>query len=76
MLEVSALALVEDLDAAFCLAVGLVGLAANEAGLVSKTTVDTRASASKHGTDLARSDLMAGLSNAKRACGSSDSASI
>ena len=81
MVEVPGFSLVDDLGAAFALAAGLAaalaaGLAANDAGLVSKTTTGTRERASEHRTDLARGDLTAGLSNAKRACGSSDSASI
>jgi hypothetical protein len=79
--EVSDFSFVDDLGAAFVLAAGLAaalaaGLAANDAGLVSKTTTGTRERASAHRKDLARGDLMAGLSNAKLACGSSDSASI
>jgi hypothetical protein len=56
------------------LALALTGLAAKDGGLASTATAGSRKRATEQRADLARSGLMAGLSKAKLARGSSDSA--
>jgi hypothetical protein len=69
----------ESFVAALALAAGFfaalaAGLAAKDGGLASRATAGRRKTAAEQRTDLAESGLMAGLSKAKVARGSSDSA--